>query len=266
MTTFTQLHQERCYRSNDKWVPNFWNPQPITADPHTLFGDDSEPVLPEWGVEATISRILALGLSCEIPVGELVLAGLAKELPEEPGLDIALKANIADEARHYKGFNYATSSYRCEDADLVDASELTNMWQSFCAHPIAAAAALETGVFLCTLGALRLFGGRSLAHMAAAIARDEYRHVAINRGIVAILDCDANFHAPITQTIEWLFAPLSIPADRTGVAIDRDFFIKSAFNLIEDGTATELDSLVYYASHTLPFEVENNELYDREII
>lgn len=265
MVTFAQLHQDRCYFANDKWVPNFWSPQPLQTSPHTLFGDDSEPVLPEWGIRETVSRILALGLSCEIPVGELVLAGLAKELPEEPGLEIALRANIADEARHYKGFDYAIAAYGSDDADRSRADELTSMWQAFPAHPIAAAAALETGIFLCTLGALRLFGGRSLAHLAAAVARDEYRHVAFNRGIVSLLKCDTNFGNPISETIDWLFTPLSIPADRTGVVVDRDFFIKAAFDLIETGQSIELDNLVYYSSHTLPFEVENSELYDREI-
>lgn len=265
MDTFAQLHQDRCYFADNKWVPNFWNPQPIATNPYTLFGDDSEPVLPEWGVAQTISRILALGLSCEVPVGELVLAGLAKELPDEPGLDLALKANIADEARHYKGFNYAIAAYGCDRVDLHRANELTTMWQTFPAHPIATAAALETGVFLCTLGALRLFGGRSLSHMAAAVARDEYRHVAINRGIVSLLQCEANFNQLISETIEWLFTPLSIPADRTGITVDRDFFTTAAFDLVETGSARELDDLVYYASHTLPFEVENAELYDREI-
>jgi hypothetical protein len=265
MSTFAELHQDRCYLADNKWVPNFWNPLPIKSAPYTLFGDDSEPVLPEWGVEQTISRILALGLSCEIPVGEFVLSGLSKELPDDPILNVALKANIADEARHYKGFSYAIDTYGCEPVDLAQAAKLTQMWQDFPAHPIAAAAALETGVFLCTLGALRLCGGRSLSDLAARIAFDEYRHVAMNCGIVSILGCDTDFRSLIESTIDWLFAPLSIPAERTGVTIDRDFFMNAAFDLVNNGKAAELDNLVYYASHTLPFEVDNAELYDREI-
>ena len=63
------------------------------------------------------------------------------------------------------------------------------------------------------------------------------------------------------ETIEWIFGGLYIPASELGVIVDREFFRNSALQLLNTGEAQELDDLINYANHLLPFEISNDRLY-----
>ena len=267
MNTFTSLYQSRCILKNDKYIPTFWKPQPIDHQPLTLFADDSCPVLPEWGCEAVISRIIALGLTCEIPVGEFVKDAGKRDLPSDAILPTLLRSHVADEAAHDLGFRIAAQVYKVNEFQLMAAQEFAKEWQSIDIHPIVPAAALEVGVFLASLGGIRLFGGNALSHMAGQIAKDEYRHVAVNMAVMKGLGLKftPQIRSLIDETVSWVFEGLLIPESETGLTVDREFFRRSSTELIESGKAQDLDDLTVYTSHYCPFEISNASLYSRSI-
>jgi hypothetical protein len=264
-TTFIQLYADRCDLKEGKLIPHFWKPKEIPYAQPCLFGDERSPCEPDWNVDRVLSRILALGLKLELPVGEFIAEASKNDLPAAPTLAKLLKTNIADEAAHYRGFELARESYNVAPMDLVEAQVITAEWQSINCHAIEAAQALETGVFLATLGFLRLAGGKSLCNMAGQIARDEYRHVATNRGILAALGYPLmpDFWSVVQDSLAWVFEGLNIPKSKTGMKVDSDFFIKSGKSLLQTGEARQLDDLVGFVHHNLPFEISNSELYNR---
>lgn len=267
MATFQSLYDSRCIKKNDKNVPVFWKPQPIEHQPLTLFADDTCEVDTDWECQDAIARIIALGLCCEIPVGEFVRDAGKGDLPEDLILPTLLRSHVADEAAHDLGFRLAAEKYPPSTRWQTEAAEIASIWQSIDVHPIVLAAALEVGVFLASLGAMRLFGGNSLSHMAAQIARDEYRHVAVNMAVMRGLKMEFGDKISdlIDETISWIFADLNIPATETGMKVDREFFRRASRELVNTGTARDLDDLTNYTNHTLPFEVSNKSLYARGI-
>lgn len=267
MATFQSLYASRCTLKNDKLIPNFWKPQPIEYHPLTLFADDDCEVHTNWECEPVIQRIIALGLHCEIPVGDFVRDAGKGDLPADPILPTLLRSHVADEAAHDLGFRLAAEKYTPAGRYLVDARELANEWQSIDIHPIVPAAALEVGVFLASLGAMRLFGGNSLSHMASQIARDEYRHVAVNMAVMRGLGLEFTDRilSLIDDTVSWVFEDLNIPASETGMTVDREFFRRSSWELVQTGSAVDLDNLTNYVNHYLPFEISNAGLYARGI-
>jgi hypothetical protein len=266
MTTFQSLYASRCVQKNDKLVPVFWKPQPVEHSPLTLFADDTCPVSEEWGCESVISRIISLGLAGEIPVGEFLKAASKRDLPSNPVLSPLMQSHVADEAAHDLSFRLVKDKYTVKDGDIATALDITSKWQSVDVHPMVPAAALELGVFLCTLGAMRLFGGNVISHMAAQIARDEFRHVAVNTAIVKALRLDfGKVEGLIKETLWWTFEGLDIPESETGVKVNRDFFMRSSQELMETRRASDLDDLISYTNHFLPFEISNQALYTRGV-
>jgi hypothetical protein len=252
---------------NDKLVPVFWKPRPVDKKPFTLFADDTCPTKQEWGCEEAIQKIIALGLCCEIPVGDFVRDAGKTDLPKDDTLPTLLRSHVADEAAHDLGFRLAAESYPVSNEIQSGAMSLAKDWTSLDIHPIVPAAALEVGVFLCSLGAMRLFGGSSLSHMAAQIARDEYRHVAVNTAVMKSLGFkfDKTILGLIDETVDWIFTGLRIPDSETGITVDSRFFRSSSLELIETGAASDLDDLTNYTTHSLPFENSNASLYSRGV-
>lgn len=265
MTTFQALYDSRCVKKGEKLVPAFWKPQPIESTPLTLFADDTCPVDPAWGCEVVIERIIALGLCCEIPVGEFV-KNANRDLAD-PILPTLLRSHVADEAAHDLGFRLAADAYPVGDDVAVQARDIAGRWRSVASHPIVPAAALEVGVFLVSLGAMRLFGGNSLSHMAAQIAKDEYRHVAVNMAVMRGfgLDFTDEILSLIRSTVAWVFNGLNIPESDTGILVNREFFLRASNELVVTGSARDLDDLINYTDYTAAFEVSNANLYSRSI-
>ena len=271
-TSFEQLYQSRCYLQGEQWKPHFWQPEPIKPEPFTLYGDERSPVRDEWGVETAISKMLALGIHLELPVGEFVTAATQKDLPDIPVISLLLKSNIADEARHLKGFQLADAVYKTSEQHLGEASSISNRWSETIEryHPLLPAMVLEIGVFLITLGCFRLFGGKSLATMSAKIALDEFRHVSTNRSTLLALGLDA-WNPPIElqelsrQTLAWCLGEIDIPSRYVGEKFTLDFLLQSSQSLLATGEASAFNETVYIADHVLPFEVSNKSQYSRSL-
>jgi hypothetical protein len=204
-------------------------------------------------------------LCCEIPVGEFVKN--ANRNLADPILPMLLRSHVADEAAHDLGFRLAADAYPVSDDIAEQARDIAGKWRSIAVHPIAAAAALEVGVFLASLGAMRLFGGNSLSRMAAQIAKDEYRHVAVNMAVMRGfgLDFTDEIRDLIQSTVFWVFKGLNIPESETGILVDREFFLRASQELVTTGSARDLDDLVNYTDYTAAFEVSNASLYSRSI-
>lgn len=268
MATFQSLYESRCETKGDKLVPTFWKPQPIEYCPLTLFSDDNCEVHTDWECEPAIARIIALGLHCEIPVGEFVRDAGKGDLPPDPILPTLLRSHVADEAAHDLGFRLAAEEYAPDKRWMAEAQDISAIWQSIDIHPIVPAAALEVGVFLVSLGAMRLCGGKSLSHMAAQIARDEYRHVAANMAVMRQLGLKFtnNIIDTIDDTVTWMFRDLNIPESETGTVVDLEFFRRASRELVNTGTARDLDGLCNYSNHYLPFENSNKSLYTRSAL
>jgi hypothetical protein len=114
---------------------------------------------------------------------------------------------------------------------------------------------------------MRLFGGKSLSHMAAQIAKDEYRHVAVNMAVMQGLKLEfgGRVLSLVDETVSWIFQGLSIPESDTGVMVDSVFFRRASRELISTGTARDLDELCTYSNHYAPFEISNEALYSRSV-
>jgi hypothetical protein len=267
MATFQSLYASRCVQKGEKLVPVFWKPQPIEQHPLTLFADDTCPVQKDWGCDAVIERIIALGLCCEIPVGDFVRDAGKGDLPADPILPTLLRSHVADEAAHDLGFRLVVEKYPVTQNRDLEAEDIAHQWKTLNLHPIVPAAALEVGVFLASLGAMRLFGGKSLSHIAAQIAKDEYRHVAVNMAVMQGLKLEFGDKvlSLVDETVGWIFQGLNIPEFDTGVTVDSAFFRRASHELINTGMARDLDELCTYSNHYAPFEISNEALYSRSV-
>jgi hypothetical protein len=269
--TIEQLYLERCYKNDDgRFVPNFWVPQPVKLSPFTLYGDDNSPVLDEWGVGSVIEKILALGLRLELPVGEFVNAATKKDLPDDPFIKKLLTSNVSDEARHYEGFSSACRNYGVRDCVIEETKTIESYWQATVndCHPLETAQVLEVGIFLVTLGILRVAGGKELATMAARISEDESRHTVSNRTALHIMGIDPTnppkrLRSLTYETLDWVLEGLDIPEDEVGEPFNKDFCLRASEELIRTGRALDYDSVVFLADHLLPFECRNIDLYSR---
>lgn len=268
MSTYQSIYKERCYADGS---PHYWDPQPMESEPFTLFGEDDELCDESWGADRTVSRVLALGLHLELPVGQWVYDA-RKELS---GLDgqkdtvlALLKSNIKDEHAHDKGFRLAAKAYPLIGNDYEEAGLIADRWLSNSEHPLAKAAISEVGIFLVTLGVMRVVGGRSLCTFAARISHDEARHVSTNRSVLFDMgyrpDQPTNSLMELRKdTLAWAMEYLNVPSDVLGDKLNADYLIEQSTQLITTGTAPEFDELVYMADHNLPFELSNSDMYDR---
>lgn len=270
---FEQLYKERCTFTEDRYKPNFWHPQKITSEPLCLFGDEDAPVKANWYAHDVILKLLAAGLELELEVGEFVREASDRELPDDPYVKKLLQSNIADEAKHFKGFDYARQSYDVPSEYLVEAAEFRRRWNDLAQkeHPLLIAMAMEIGVFLPYLGCTRLFGGKSLSSMSRKIAEDEYRHVVSNRTAVEALGYDSwNLPRPvrnlIKESIAWAIDDLYIPEIECGEDFDLDFVLRASEELVTTGVAEDFNDTILVCDHVLPFENSNASQYDRVLV
>jgi hypothetical protein len=241
--------------SQGKRVPTYWNPTPLLD----VEGDTVDYSL--------MAKLTALGLTLELPVGDLV----NRQLQRIPGLNVGLaklvfKAAIADEARHYRGFCYAqeyliNKGYPVEishaDSFLADLNKLHY-------HPITLAAILEVSCFLPFLALMRLRGGQAFNRLALGINDDEQRHTVVNAGLAKQLGEPISSVKGFTEIrdsiLDYLFAD-----DDPDYPSLKDTIYKSSEELRLTNNSPTLNQLASVAavSFSAPFELENREKYAR---
>ena len=266
MHPIEKLYKGRCIETGGKYKPHFWKAQPMVRKPLTYLGNDRSPVQDDGQSLACLQRLNRLGLDLEIEVGQFITAASRKDLPSAPYLKELLMSNVADEARHFDGFTKATEAYGAADGAI--SSDLQARWIAAAdeTHPMLIAATMETGVFLVTLGLMRLIGGSELSDLAFRVAKDEARHVKLNRSLARKLGLSPDkLSKPVQElvddTLAYAVGDLSIPLLN---GLDLDFFTSQSRELIAYGTAKVLDELTAARQHVMPFEVPNASLYDRE--
>lgn len=255
---YAQLYSSRCYGEEGSLKPHWWNPQPISEFRPQLFSVED---IQDEEVDKSLKKLIALGLELELPVGDFIRQASKRDLPKSQYMSKLLKSNIRDEAAHYKGFKYANDIINTpyiEEAKLI-----REEWESMPSHPIELARHLEVGVFLVTLGYMRIVGGSSLNHMAEEISRDESRHVSTNTQIVNDLGLKSDLLKHSNKIIDWIFDG-SFSHPMLGYSLTKDFFLQESKSLVIGGIAPRLQELIECCgAYVPPFETSNSDIYSR---
>lgn len=254
MNPISKLYASRCKDGK----PTFWKPGPLPYQKICYYSDNTK-LSDSYGLDM-VRRIIGIGLNMEVNVGRYVINGLKKDLPNGgPHLPLLLRSNAADEARHEEGFKEANKTYgSVTDKQLQN---LVSAWSDEAnksSNPISVAGQLEVGVFLITLGLMRIVGNSGITRLAIKIAEDEYRHVQTNHAISTALGL---WNKPnldlIDSTLAWVFGA-GLP-ELPGITFDK--IRRYSRELLSDLNSPEFDNLTWYSFHHLPFELENNYLY-----
>jgi len=214
----------------------------------------SKGVLKE-GTDATLSRCLALR-HLELPVRDLLAAGLTKDLPGTPGVVQALESNMADEERHDQALQFVVDAHGTNALAEAAGINIRDAWVNHPDHPILKAAILERSIFFVLLPFLRFAGDVGIRTVAADISRDEQVHVAVHHMVASELGLKVSpsLNALRKATVDWTFSKLAGAGQ-----LSKDFWLSASDNLFERGKAPELKAT---RSARMPafFEASNVDL------
>jgi hypothetical protein len=208
------------------------------------------------GTSDTLHRCLALR-HLELPVRDLLEAGLARDLPATEGVVDALRSNMADEERHDQALEFVVDAHGIESfKDEATGFNIRDAWVNHSDHPILKAAILERSVFFVLLPFLRFAGDVGIRTVAADISRDEQVHVAVHHMVASELGLkpSPSLNSLRKATVDWVFQML------TGTdQLSKDFWLQASDNLFERGKAPELKAT---RSARMPafFEASNVDL------
>lgn len=207
------------------------------------------------GSEATLARCLALR-HLELPVRDLLQAGLARDLPSTDGVVAALESNMADEERHDQALQFVVDAHGTNARDEMSGFGIREAWVNHPDHPILKAAILERSVFFVLLPFLRFAGDVGIRTVAADISRDEQVHVAVHHMVASELGLkpSRSLDALRKATVSWVFDQLQGEGQ-----LSKTFWLKASDNLFERGKAPELQAT---RSARMPafFEASNCDL------
>lgn len=207
------------------------------------------------GAEDTLLRCLALR-HLELPVRDLLAAGLTKDLPGTPGVVQALESNMADEERHDQALQFVVDAHGTNSQDEAAGFGIREAWVNHPDHPILKAAILERSVFFVLLPFLRFAGDFGIRTVAADISRDERAHVATHHMVTSELGLKVSPSLNVLRkaTVDWTFGQLAGAGQ-----LSKDFWLSASDNLFERGKAPELKAT---RSARMPafFEASNVDL------
>lgn len=188
------------------------------------------------GAGETLHRCLALR-HLELPVRDLLEAGLARDLPSTEGVVEALKSNMADEERHDQALQFVVDAHGFNPATEADGKSIRDAWVGHPDHPILKAAILERAVFFVLLPFLRFAGDVGIRTVAADISRDEQVHVAVHHMVASELGLkpSPSLNSLRRATVDWVFYKL-----RGAGQLSTSFWTQASDNLFERGKAPEL--------------------------
>ena len=188
------------------------------------------------GSRETLQRCLALR-HLELPVRDLLQAGLARDLPSTDGVVAALESNMADEERHDRALQFVVDAHGTNAKAEATGFNIRDAWVNHPDHPILKAAILERSVFFVLLPFLRFAGDVGIRTVAADISRDEQVHVAVHHMVASELGLKVSpsLNALRKATVDWAFDKLV----GTG-QLSKAFWLSASDNLFERGKAPEL--------------------------
>lgn len=188
------------------------------------------------GSRETLQRCLALR-HLELPVRDLLQAGLARDLPSTDGVVAALESNMADEERHDQALQFVVDAHGTSEEEEFAGKSITDAWIRHPDHPILKAAILERSVFFVLLPFFRFAGDVGIRTVAADISRDEQVHVAVHHMVASELGLkpSPSLNSLRRATVSWVFDRL-----KGEDQLSKGFWMQASDNLFERGKAPEL--------------------------
>lgn len=207
------------------------------------------------GSEETIFRALAIR-HLELPVKDMLLQGLERDLPDSPGLLESIYSNIQDEERHDEALNYVAAAHGTDEQAEREALHIRQAWADHPAHPIAKVATLERSLFFTILPFFRFNGDKGLRTVASDISRDEICHSFCNTKIAQ--ECGEEHNNSLNKlrkmTALWIYDKLGSSPNKY---LDKDFWLRQSDSLYLSGKAPELQAT---RASTMPCFFESNSL------
>ncbi len=203
----------------------------------------------EQGIADTFSRIVALGLELELPVGSFIRAAIEKIRDIPPTAIEGMIGNIEDEEKHFLSFQRIAAKYNVKTEDKKQAALFRREAIQNKLNPIVKTRDLETIVFLPLQGVLRFYGGQSLERLVADISHDEVRHT--NYGW--LLSTKFKYHRYTdfenfcTRITRWAVQPLQTSKKWEDICIE----------IRDTGESKILSQMLNYSVHKAPFEINN---------
>ena len=190
------------------------------------------------GSEDSLFRALALR-TLELPVKEMLTQGLARELPDDPGVITALQSNQQDEDKHDQALQYIVDVHGTVPRYEAEAARIRKAWLEAPEHPILKTAILERSVFFVLLPYFRFNGDVGIRTVASDISRDEQTHVAIHAMVAHDLgeSSTPNLNRLRRATVAWVMDGLGRNEDRY---LDKDFWMAQSDSLYAKGKADGL--------------------------
>jgi hypothetical protein len=207
------------------------------------------------GSEETIYRALAIR-HLELPVKDMLLEGLERELPDSPGLIESIHSNILDEERHDLALNYVAAAHGVDEQAEKEALKIRQAWIDHPAHPIAKVAVLERSLFFTILPFFRFNGDKGLRTVASDISRDEICHAFCHTKICE--EANEKYGASLNKlrkmTALWIYDKLGSSSNKW---LNKDFWLRQSDSLFVSGKAPELNAS---RASTMPSFFECNSL------
>ena len=190
------------------------------------------------GSEDTLKRCLALR-TLELPVKEMLQQGLARELPEDPGILPALLSNMQDEDKHDRALNYIVDVHGVDERAEREAERIRSAWLSDPSHPILKTAILERSVFFVLLPFFRFNGDMGIRTVASDISRDEQTHTLVHAMVAHDLGEKTTpaLNKLRKATVHWA---MDLLGSNENKYLDKDFWLKQSDNLYSQGKADGL--------------------------
>lgn len=189
------------------------------------------------GAEEAVLRALSLR-TLELPVGEFIRDGLAKDVPDEARE--LLQSNVIDEERHDLALGYVANIHKPDAVDELEAFCIRDQVEQHPDHTVLKAMVLERSIFFVLLPMFRFLGDAGLRTVSADISRDEQVHVAANSLVCQQLGL--TFSNSLDQLrkeiIRWVVEPL--PEFNDNRYLSRSFWTQQSDNLMYTGKADGL--------------------------
>ena len=203
-----------------------WTPTPITKGDLVV------------GSEDTLKRCLALR-TLELPVKEMLLQGLERDLPDDPGVIPALQSNINDEEKHDQALSFVVDAHGVDDEAEREAQAIRKAWLEAPEHPILKTAILERSVFFVLLPFFRFNGSVGIRTVASDISRDEISHVASHAMVAHDLGLKSteNLNKLRRATVHWAMDLLGHSPNKY---LNKDFWMRQSDSLYTQGKADGL--------------------------
>ena len=220
-----------------------WQAMPVTGG---LFVD---------GAEETIFRALAIR-HLELPVKDMLLEGLKRDLPNTPGLIASIESNILDEERHDLALNYVAQAHGIDEKAEKEALRIRQAWIDHPAFPIAKVAVLERSLFFTILPFFRFNGDKGLRTVASDVSRDEICHAFCHTQICEEMGekYGESLNKLRKMTALWIYDKLGKSSNKY---LDKDFWLRQSDSLFLSGKAPELNGTT---ASVMPSFFETNAL------